>query len=67
MIIACIVMYLLLAFVFYGYCFSYWEDNYTVKEHTLNTIASIFFSLLFPIFLLPFLLSKAWKYGWRLK
>ncbi len=67
MLIVLILLYLLCAFIFYGYCFSYWTDEYQgVGTHASNVAMSVFFSLIFPLALLPFIMSSAWKYGWRL-
>ena len=59
------VGYLIGVFIFYGFCFSYWTDEYPASVGVGNVIMSIFFSLLFPLFLLPFVLTQAWKHGWR--
>ena len=70
MIIGSIIMYLGLAFIFYGYCFSYWTDEYPgtgIGSNWNNVAISVFFSLIWPFALLPSCLSRAWKYGWRLK
>ena len=63
-----ITLYLVGAFVFYGYCFSYWYDDLPgAFSHRTAVGIALFFSLIFPVALFPFILSKAWKYGWRLK
>lgn len=68
MILLYIALYLIGAFIFYGYCFSYWYDDIPgAFGHTSAMVAGLLFSLIFPLALLPFILSRAWQYGWRLK
>ena len=68
MILLYATLYLIGALIFYGYCFSYWTDEYPgIGRNAGNVAMSVFFSLIFPLALLPFILSRAWKYDWRLK
>lgn len=68
MLLIYIYLYLIGAVIFYGYCFSYWQDDLPgTLSYRTNTVIALFFSIIFPVALFPFVFSRAWKYGWRLK
>ena len=66
MIVASILLYLLGGFIFYGFCFGYWQGKWS-EYYRENVVVSVIFSLLYPMFILPYLFSKGWKYPWRIK